>query len=294
MSREYNEDSANVHGGGSRFGAVVVLLIGLLGIAYAAVLVASRAEGFRAYVQDRLGQAVGWPVLIERAYVSLALNVICEGVAVEGGLVAGRPGFQVERLTLKVSPWNLWRGMDDAIQGLDMEDVYVAVARDEQGAWQPAAPAAALRRIAGWLGSDLPAVSAEEFVDKAWAVLFSKPLRLSRARATWYGERDVLFEMTGADWRNEIVRVAGCEFMYRILTVAEAGMSGRERLKGVRLEFLQTPEKTIVLRAEFAGRRASDAVATTAARITGRAFPPHAPPDEKAELRSALFGTARP
>ncbi len=217
-----------------------------------------------------------------------------EGIGVEGGLVAGRPGIQVDRLTLRVSWLRAGAGGAEAVRDIEAENVYVAVARDEEGRWQPAAPASVVRRVAGWIGCELPADAPAESAGTL-AMLFARSLSVRRARAVWYGERDVILQLTGMDWRNDILRAGRHEFMYRALLVEQADFRSGPRMKNVRIEFLQTPRRTLVLHASAgADRKTTDAVIPEPTRGGDSMPAAWEPPDEARALRQAWSEPPRP
>jgi hypothetical protein len=284
----HEEEDVAPQGGG--LGALAVLMLLVVGALYVLALVASRTNGFKGYIRDRLDEALGLPVQVERAYLSLRLDVVIEGIGEPEGLVAGRPGLQIARLILRVAPWRGWSGALPAIRAIAASDVYVAVAKDDAGIWQPASLAPVVRRIGAWIGIDLPSHASEEGRNAVAAVLFSRRLDVRNARITWYGPSDTVLQATGMNWQNQPLEVADRILMYRSLAVTQLLLRDGQRMDNVRIDFLQSPERTIVLKCAISNNASSEGDgAGRYPQVERRGdFPVIAPSDEVGVLGSAI------
>lgn len=284
----YEEDADAPRRGG--IGAWVTLILLIVGGLYAAALAAGRTPGFKGYVRDRLEEALSFPITVDRAYLSFQLAVVFEGVATPEGLVAGRPGLQIERLVLRLVPWRLGSGGIRAVKAVEADNVYISIAQGESGGWQPARLVPVVQRVAAWLGADGPSHALETAEEALANILFSRRLTVRNARVVWYGASGVSWQIAGMDWQNRILRAAQEILMYRAVSVAQVQHGDGRNLSNVRVDFLQTAERTIVLNYGVSRSKPGNenAFSGKASDVKHEDYLQASPPDERDVLQSAL------
>lgn len=146
------------HGLGVLFGLVVIL--------YAGLFFASRTDGFRGAVEERLERWLGLPVRLEKTALTPTLKLRLTGLASRESDKVGKPGVRAREVLVD---WSLagWIQRDGvALRRVVAQGAVLGFAPGESGHWEPAALEALSRRMAEWGGFQLsepaaPAAAAE-------------------------------------------------------------------------------------------------------------------------------------
>lgn len=232
------------------------VLLTLCLIAYGALLVASRTDGFRSYIEKRVEQVVGMPVSVERVKATPSLSLVIERIVSRDGLIAGKPGLQVGRATVEWRLSGLVRSERAALESLELDDVYLSFAAERGRGWEPSGPAPAAARIAEWLGVFVPAaaVTAQDPKQKPvvpdpsverWVV--NGPCRIRNARVVWSDAEGELAQVSGLEADSIPLAAGRREMQYHFVTAESASRRGGVSTNGVCAEFIQAGGKAVPL-----------------------------------------------
>lgn len=245
------EDLHHVGSGRTLF----VLFVILPAVLYITLLAVSHMDAFRVFVRDQIQAFIGWPVEIERAHLSPGLNLVLEGVANCDGLIAGQPGFQAQRVRIAVSLVDLWTRRGSPVRRWEAENVYWSLARDESGMWQPAFFARLTARLGTWLGCEEFGIKDSAAESAPW--LEACPVHLRGGRVIVYGPREALAEWLGLEWETEVFELGSNTILFRRVKASHVTCAPGITAHNARVEFLQTRERTVVLRCELGARSES-------------------------------------
>ena len=118
----------------------------MLFILYAALLAASRTDGFRSLVEDRLSSRVGYNIAINRLALSLGLDLRLEEVSLTE---EGRPEpfLKVDAADLTFEWANLFRQGQGVIRQITVNEPDLLIRERGDSGWQPAALGEPMERI---------------------------------------------------------------------------------------------------------------------------------------------------
>lgn len=134
----------------SRLKPFVVTMVILLAVAYVAALLASRTEGFRSYVTERLGDRLGTAITVSKVHATPRLDLVFEDVASEGERSTGSAGFKIGKLKIDWSLASCVRARGFRPTAVAVDRAGISFAPGARGEWEPAAFAAVGETIAGW------------------------------------------------------------------------------------------------------------------------------------------------
>ncbi|HOW97899.1 MAG TPA: hypothetical protein P5567_00750 [Kiritimatiellia bacterium] len=138
---------------------ILGVLVCLAGIVYLGLFLASRTQGFRLSVEDRLERALGLPVSLKRVEATPGLNLRLEGLASRDSEKNGRPGIRAHEVVLGWSLSGLVRP-GPLFQRVVIRGGAITFAPGSSGRWEPAALEPLGAQVAQWGGFELPAPEA--------------------------------------------------------------------------------------------------------------------------------------
>lgn len=246
--------------------AARTLLILLL-ILYIVGLVASRTDGFRSIIAQRLEKIVGMPVKVDRASLAMNYALTLRGVATEGEPRVGVAGVRARQVDVEWRWSNLWRHGRLGIARLKIDRPEIAFAEREDGTWSPSRLAQGGEFILRQLNVSLPGKKAVSVSDatEAEKLPVSSPdksalaavgigldanVSFKRGEVVWWarGSDAPLASIEGASLSVTPVHLPGREITHYLLTVDRAASAGGPGVSGLVAELLDMGDQQIVLR----------------------------------------------
>lgn len=165
-------------------------------IAYVALLLAGRTDGFKSFIEDALEKRLGRRVRIASSELTPALNLRLDGIATELCGERGKPGFRAAHAAMD---WHFTvHGLRVVRLAVDEPVVYFAPGRDnafEPVLWEPLGS-----RIAEWgqFTAALPAAVTRQITGDAaaWTLTLwaqeghTAQLQVNKGRLIWWDARN--------------------------------------------------------------------------------------------------------
>ncbi len=197
----------------------------ILLILYIVLLVASRTEGFRYAVSDKVNEAQQTELAIERIWLSPSLTLVLEQVTAGEEWTMDGPALQIDEAQLR---WN-WLGWilpgRQRIRELRLQGARWRFVRDEQGEWQLAEFVGDALYWAGKAGMQW-----SESAPDAPTVL-NPNIRLTVTNGSlfwWDGAGGVEMALQGIEMQSDEAFLNGRLFEYRELSASSRFWDGRD------------------------------------------------------------------
>jgi len=236
---------------------ILLTVVMLVVIAYVALLLISRTDGFRSYVESWLEDRIGMDIVLENVAVTPGLDLVLRRLETEGGLVAGEPGLYLEELKVDFSLLQIFRGIEAAVDGIRLQDPYISFKLSKDGTWQPGSLSLLGEKLAQWISLDLPEAEAEggeeagsdgDALQQA-VVGFSDEISLTihDGRVVWWNPRGAqVGEAEGIDLEVMPVPLKRRKMAYYFVSVRTVRAQGRDA-REFAIEMLRVGEQNIVL-----------------------------------------------
>lgn len=133
---------------GSAAGSFLLTLLVILLIAYIALLIASRTEGFKVMFTERIAEQYALPMTVERMWLKPDLTLVLENVRAVAQQEDGAADLESAEWQMA---WHPWR--NEGLRILEMREAVIHFRQDAQGEWQPTVFAAQADRLAALIGA---------------------------------------------------------------------------------------------------------------------------------------------
>lgn len=244
--------------------AAVTLSI-LVIIAYVALQILARTDGFREVVAQRLGDAIGMPVQIGESSVNWRFDVELREVVTEGTKRESSPGIRAKRVRIGWAPGERLRGRG-GIRSIEADGLTLVFGLGEDGTWQPkplAELSAFLSRSAELQLPGRRAVPAEpgaaanpspnEVPSGAFPALARDArvhVAIRRGAMTWWTPESPQAPVAGIDGVFlEVTPMAapGRQFHHVLLKVGTSAAASGALLRNLHLELVDAGDQQVVL-----------------------------------------------
>lgn len=197
----------------------------VLMIVYVVLLIASRTEGFRYAVSERVNEAQQTELAVERIWLSPSLNLVLEQVTAGEEWTMDGPALQIDEAQLR---WD-WLGWvfpgRQRVRELRLQGARWRFVRDSEGKWQPEEFVGDALYWAEKAGMQL-----SESAPEAPTVL-NPEIRLTVANGSlfwWDGEGGVEKALQGIKIRSDTATLNGRLFEYQILEASSRFWNGND------------------------------------------------------------------
>lgn len=204
-------------------------------ILYVVLLVASRTEGFKYAVSERLNEPRETTLSVGRMWLSPGLTLVMEQITSDNQWTMDGPALQIDEMQLR---W-YWPGWvlpgHQRIKEVRLKGARWRFVKDDAGAWQPAEFASDALYWAARAGMSIP-----DPVPPA-LTLMPEGIRFTVTNGAlfwWDGEGGVEMALQGIQIRSDEATLNKRRFNYQELTAASSFWNGRDHGR-VERRFLQ-------------------------------------------------------
>ena len=223
---------------------VTAVIVGL--ILYIVLLVASRTEGFKYAVSERLNEARVTELAIGRMWLSPGLTLVLEQITSDNQWTMDGPALQIDEMQLR---WN-WMGwvlpQRPRVREVRLQGARWRFVQDDEGAWQPAEFAGDALYWAARAGMEMPDPA------PSGLTLLEEGIRFTvtdGALFWWDGEGGVAMALQGIRIQSDEAVLNNRRFNYQELTAASSFGNGRDQ-GGVERQFLQIDGEAVNISTE--------------------------------------------